>query len=141
MAPHTVSVDVAFSRFGASIAGQQRPLSAIAQDGSLVLLCQSSGFSRPDSGVLRYSGKLSESIARAAQVEALRLSLDAANAARTPVRLIIRTPGVGTASARIHMRADLVGSVAEFDGDAYSVDFVRLQEEESEPPPQRRRRR
>ncbi len=136
-----VSVDVAFSRLGASSAGQQRPLSAIAQDGSLVLVCQSSGFSRPDSGVLRYSAKLSQTVARPAQIEALRLGLDAANSARTAVRLIIKTPGIGGASARIHMRADLVGSVAEFDGDAYSVDFVRLQEEETEPPPQRRRRR
>ena len=138
----SISVDLAFSRLGADRAGQQRPLSGIAQDGSLVLVCQSAGFSRPDAGVLRYSAKLSETIARAAQVEPLRLGLDAANSARTPIRLIIKTPGIRGASARYHVRTDLVGSVAGFDGDAYSVDFVRvLEEEEPEPPTQRRRKR
>jgi hypothetical protein len=39
------------------------------------------------------------------------------------------------------MRADLVGSVAEFDGDAYCVDFVRIQVDEPEPPPRSRRKR
>ncbi len=137
----SVSVDIAFSRLGADRAGQQRPLSGVAQDGSLVLVCQSAGFSRPDAGVLRYSAKLTETIARAAQIEALRQGLDAANTARTPIRMIVKTPGIRGASARYHVRTDLVGSVAEFDGDAYSVDFVRLLDEEPEPPPQRRRKR
>lgn len=136
----TVSVDVAFSRFGADVAGQQRPLSAIAQDGSLVLVCRSPGFSRPGPGVMRYSGKLSNLTASRARVESLRVSLDAANAARTPVRLIIQTPAAAGTPGRVHMRADLVGSVAEFDGDAYSLDFVRLDVEDDLPPRGRRKR-
>lgn len=137
----SIRVDLAFSRFGADVEGQQRPLSATAQDGSLVLVCRSPGFSRPGPGVLRYSAKLSEIPASRSRIETLRMGLDAANSARTPVRLIVQTPATGAASGRVHMRADLVGSVATFDGDAYSVDFVRVLEEEPEPPPRGRRKR
>ena len=137
----TVPLDLAFSRHGADVSGRQRPLCATAQDGSLVMVCQSSGFSRPSTGVLRYSGKLSSSTARRSQLEALRLGLGAASTAQTPVRLIIQTPAVGRTSSRVHMRADLVGSVAEFDGDAYCVDFVRILVDEPEPPPRSRRKR
>ncbi len=137
----TLSLDLAFSRLGANIAGQQRPLCATAQDGSLVLVCRSSGFSRPGTGVLRYSAKLSQVTGGRSKVDALRLGLDAATSARTPVRLIIQTPSVGGAPGRIHMRADLVGSVAEFDGDAYSVDFVRLPAQEPVTPARGRRKR
>jgi hypothetical protein len=136
-----VSIDVAFARYGADITGRQRALSAVAQDGSLVLVCLSSGFSRPDAGVLRYTAKLSQTVAGRAELDALRVGLDAAMAAATPVRLIIKTQGVAGASARIHMRADLVGSVTSFDGDVFSVDFVRLVEQEAEPSPRRRNRR
>jgi hypothetical protein len=122
----TVLLDVAFSRLGADVGGQQRPISATALDGSLVLVCQSSQFSRPGPGVLRYSARLSQTVARTAQIQSLRLGLDAASSAGTPVRLIIRTAGVAGAATRVHMRTDLVGSVSGFDGDAYSVDFVRL---------------
>ena len=135
-----VSLELAFSRLGAQITGR-RALCATALDGSLVMVCQSSGFSRPDIGVLRYSAKLSDSTAGRQHVEALRAGLDAANASRTPVKLIIQTPAAGTIPARVHTRADLVGSIAGFDGNAYSVDFVRLPVEEPEPPPRGRRRR
>lgn len=134
-----VRIELAFSRFGADVTGQHRPLSATAQDGSLVMVCSTPGFTRPGTGVLRYSAKLSEVAARRSQIELLRAGLDTANSARTPVRLIIQTPATGGASARFHMRADLVGSIAAFDGDAYSVDFVPV--EEPEPPPRGRRKR
>jgi hypothetical protein len=137
----TLSLDLAFSRLGAAIAGRQRPLCATAQDGSLVLVCRSPGFSRPGTGVLRYSAKLSQIPGGRSRVDALRLGLDAATSARTPVRLIIQTPSANRAPGRIHTRADLVGSVAEFDGDAYSVDFVRLPAQEPEAPPRGRRKR
>ena len=137
----TIPLDLAFSRLGATVAGRQRPQWAMAQDGSLVLVCQSSRFSRPDAGVLRYSAQLSL-LSRSAQVDALRVNLEAARAASTPVRLIIQTPATGRTSSRIHVRADLVGTVTEFDGDSYSVDFVRLPEAEAEPVvPARRKRR
>lgn len=135
----TVSLDVAFARLGAHVEGR-RPLCATARDGSLVLVCQSSGFSRPDSGVLRYSASLSKTTAGRSQIEALRLGLGAAASSRAPVRLIIQTPAAGRVPARVHLRADLVGSISGFDGDAYCVDFVRPHAEELEPAPRRRKR-
>ena len=135
-----VTLGLAFARLGAQVAGR-RPLCATAQDGSLVLVCQSSGFSRPDSNVLRYSASLSQTTAGRAQIEALRQGLVAATSAGTPVRLIIQTPAVGRVSSHVHMRADLVGSVAEFVGGAYCVDFVRILVDEPEPPPRSRRKR
>jgi hypothetical protein len=136
-----VPIELAFTRLGADVAGQQRPVWATAQDGSLVLVCKSSGFTRPAAGVLRYSAKLSLSTVRASQVDAMRVGLGAASSGGTPVRLIIHTQGVNGASNRVHVRADLVGSVVEFDGDSYSVDFVRLPEAEPEPVAPSRRKR
>jgi hypothetical protein len=136
----TVSLEVAFSRFGAQVDGR-RPLCATSGDGSLVLVCQSSGFSRPGAGVLRYSSVLSQSDAGRSHVDALRQGLVAASAAQTPVRLIIQTPAAGKMPGRVHLRADLVGNVSAFDGDAYSVDFVRPQVQEAEPAPRSRRKR
>jgi hypothetical protein len=138
---HTVPLDLAFSRFGANVTTGKRPLCATAQDGSLVLVCLSSGFSRPDPGVLRYSAQLSLILAGSSQIAALRLSLDAAFSGGTAVRLIIRTPSTNGYPAAVHMRADLVGSVTAFDGDAYRVDFVRLPMDDPGPPSRARRRR
>src|SRR6185437_14221802 len=107
---NTVPLDLAFSRFGASVSAGQRQLCATAQDGSLVLVCLSSGFSRPGPAVLRYSAKLSLIGAGGSQIEALRLGLDAAFSGRTAVRLIVRTASVDGLPAAVHMRADLVGS-------------------------------
>lgn len=135
-----VSLDVAFRRLGVQAAGRQRLLSATAGDGSLVLVCKASGFSRPDVGVLRYSARLSLTTAARPQIEALRLGLNAASADGTAVRLIIHTPALNGAGSRIHVRADLVGSVSAFDGDAYSVDFVRPAEALQQPSNARRRR-
>ncbi len=137
----TIPLDLAFSRLGVDLPGHRRPLCATAQDGSLVLVCQSSGFSRPAPGVMRYSAKLSLLSSPRTQVEALRLSLDAASSGETPVRLIIQTRAADGSPGKIHTRADLVGNVSAFDGDAYSVDFTRLEEEEPEPPPVRGRRK
>lgn len=137
----TVPLDLAFSRLGADCTGRQRPMWATAQDGSLVLVCQSRGFSRPGPGVLRYSAQLSLITGRRAQVQTLRQSLEAAHSGGTPVRLIIQTPGEGRTSARNHVREDLTGSVSAFDGDSYSVDFVRVVAEEPEPVVTTRRKR
>lgn len=135
-----VSLEQAFSRLGAQIAGR-RPLCATAHDGSLVLVCRSSGFSRPNPGVLRYSSVLSQTDAGRSHVEELRVGLAAASAGQSPVRLIIQTPAAGRMPARVHTRADLVGTISGFDGDAYSVDFVRPPVPQPESPPRTRRKR
>ena len=134
-----VPLDVAFSRLGAAPERRVRPLSARAQDGSLILVCRSAGFSRPAAGILRYSGQLSSMRGAQPQVSALRQELQAASTEGTPVRLIIQTPGAGGGSAQAHAREDLVGSVTAFDGDVYVVDFARSPT--TSPPPVRRVRR
>ena len=137
----SVSLQLAFSRLGVEIAGKRRPLCATATDGSLVMVCQSSGFSRPGVGVLRYSARLSMTVAAGINIEALRQGLNQALSGRTPIRLIIQTPGPERSGSKVHMRADLVGSVAAFDGDAYSVDFVPIAAKEPALPPPRKTRK
>lgn len=82
---NTVPLDLAFSRFGASVTAGKRPLCATAQDGSLVLVCLSPGFSRPRPNVLRYSAKLSLMLPQGNQIEALRRGLGAAFSGHTAV--------------------------------------------------------
>jgi hypothetical protein len=137
----STSLDVAFSRLGADVAGRGRPQWANARDGSLVLVCQSSGFTRPSAGVLRYSAQLSLTRVGLTQIPGLRVSLGAALTGSTPVRLIIQTPAAGRVSGRVHVRADLVGSITSFDGDTYSVDFVRPVPIEDPAPVRTRRKR
>lgn len=136
----SVSMERAFASFGVPDAGK-RSLCATAEDGSFVLVCLSSGFSRPDAGVLRYSSILSQTDAGKSWVEKLRAGLVTASAGQSPVRLIIHTRGAGRVPARVHVRPDLIGSITGFDGDTYSVDFVRPPVEEPEPPARGRRKR
>lgn len=133
---NAVTLDLAYARLGVELPQRKRPLCATAQDGSLVLVCQSAGFSRPSAGVLRYSAALSRITAPRVHIGALRTSLEAASAAGTPIRLIVQTLKFDGRSNRVHSRADLVGSIQAFDGDAYSVDFVRIAAEEAESSPQ-----
>jgi hypothetical protein len=134
-----VSMERAFSSFGADSAGRRRPLSATAQDGSLVLVCRSRGFSRPGVGVLRYTAQLSEEKASVSLLSTLRTHLNDALSAGTEVRLVIETLATERTASRIHVRPDLLGKVSEFDGNAYVVDFSRPAPPPAEPKVRRRR--
>lgn len=125
-----ISIVRAFASFGADSA-QQRSLSAVAADGSLVLVCQSGGFSRPGVGVLRYTAQLST--APLSRLAVLRTHISEAHSAGTIVRLIIETLKTAKSSARAHVRPDLVGKVTGFDGNEYMVDFSRPQPPPAEP--------
>lgn len=118
-----ISLHRAFASFGAQT-GHTRLLSAMASDGSLVLVCNSSGFTRPDVGVMRYTAQLSTCATPQSRLAALRGHIGDAHAAGTIVRLIIETFATGQ-SVRTHVRPDLVGKVIHFDGDEYQVDFSR----------------
>ena len=120
-------MEAAFASFGADSAGQQRPLSATAADGSLVLVCRSGGFSRPGLGVLRYTEQLSSLKASASRLAALRAQISDALPAGTGVRLVIQTARSGRSSGGTHVRPDLIGKVSGFDGDQFTVDFSRPQ--------------
>lgn len=133
----SVSMERAFSSFGADSAGRRRPLSGMAEDGSLVLVCRSSGFTRPGVGVLRYTAQLSAETAANSQVSTLRKQLTDALSAGTEIRLVIETIATERSTARVHVRPDLPGKVSTFDGDAYVVDFARP----PPPPPAPKNRR
>ena len=75
------------------------------------------------------------------KAEPTQIEIETIDGRRAPVKLIIQTPAAGRIPARVHTRADLVGNIAGFDGDAFSVDFVRLPVEEPDPPPRGRRKR
>jgi hypothetical protein len=93
---------------------------------------------RPSVGVLRYTAQLSTETAAIALVSKLRTQLTDALSAGTEVRLVIETVATEKTAGRIHVRPDLPGKVATFDGDAYVVDFARPP---PPPPPAKNRRR
>jgi hypothetical protein len=114
----------AFARYGGKPANRLHSVSAMAADGAMILGCSSTRFEHPAPGVLRYEDKLSRDTSRAAESATLGTHLSLALDGKLPVRMIVITKEEG-ASREIHIRADLVGSVVEFDGDRYIVDFVR----------------
>lgn len=114
----------AYARYGAKLENRLRGLSAIAEDGSVVLTCETSRLGRPGIGILRFEGNISSGapVARASALLGQHLTL-ARDDSRT-LHPVIVTPSTGR-SRSIHIRKDLVGAVTSFDGDHYVVDFTR----------------
>jgi hypothetical protein len=124
-----LSLTDAFARFGARPRNSQRSVSAIAEDGAMVLNCAPAFFVRPARGVLRYEDRLTRDSAYPLGTALLSEHLTLARTGDLPVRLVIAhaAEAVGGKSSRsFHVRPDLVGKVTEFDGDHYIVDFTRL---------------
>jgi hypothetical protein len=119
-----MSLAEAFGRYGATTQRVTRRLSMIAADGALILGCSARYFHRPTAGVLRYEDKLSREAATPGSPRISREHLDLALNGKLPVRLIVITSN-GHAASTVHVRQDLVGSVVDFDGDHYIIDFVR----------------
>ena len=123
-----LSLSDAFARFGAKPSNRLRGLSAMATDGALVLNCSKEQFAHPSRGVLRYEDKLSRQPTTARDTELLGRHLTLARDGALPVRMVVcsRTANkTGGRSSSWHIRTDLIGKVAEFDGDHFVVDFVR----------------
>jgi hypothetical protein len=133
-----LSLELAYARYGAKLTNRFRGLSALAEDGSLVLSCPAGRFSRPGAGVLRYSSQLSEETASAHEVRSLREHLGTALSGGGTVRSVFITAARGTDPRVVHVRTDLIGKVVEFDGDTFKVDFTREQVEERAPARRRR---
>lgn len=115
----------AFAQYGGKPANRLHSLSGMAADGAMILSCASTRFGHPKPGVLRYEDKVSRDPDRSTE---LSTHLNLARDGKLPVRIIIISSTAqeeGAASRAIHTRIDLVGSVVEFDGDHYIVDFVR----------------
>ncbi len=115
----------AYARYGAKIPRGQPVLSAIAADGAVVISCQAAKFARTRRDVLRYEDTLSGDDSAARHKTQLGEHLLLARDGALPVRLVIVTPPKGPSPKIIAVRKDLVGKVAEFDGDRFAVDFSR----------------
>jgi len=123
-----LSLSDAFARFGAKPSNRLRGLSAMATDGALVLNCSQEHFGHPSRGVLRYEDKLSRQSTTPRDTEQLGRHLTLARDGALPVRMVVcsRTATKsGGCSSSWHIRPDLIGKVAEFDGDRFVIDFVR----------------
>jgi len=121
----------AFGKFGAKPTNRLRALSAMAEDGAMVLNCAQPQFGHPAKGVLRYEDKLSREAADSKLIELLGQHLALARDGELPIRMIVTSvlaAGSGKSGRSFHVRPDLVGKVVKFDGDHFIVDFTRLQE-------------
>jgi hypothetical protein len=126
----------AFAAYDAKLANPMWAFSAKALDGSIVFSCWSHKFGRPENGVLRYTDRLSRWSRISSAGKNLFVShLSEAYGRKLPIRLIIATttmPEVvdsGEDASGIpktfHVRKDLIGCVAQFDGDGYTFEFRR----------------
>jgi hypothetical protein len=118
----------AFALYGAEGPRRAPRLSAIAQDGAVVLGCSARRFSRPAAGVLRYEDTLSEDGGTVEALRSLRAHLALALKDGLPVRMIViteSTPAGKPVSRTVHVRQDLVGRVIDLDGERFVVDFVK----------------
>ena len=125
-----LSLQEAFAVFGGKPANRLYSLSALAADGTeMILGCYARRFTHPKRGVLRYNDTISSENGRPAEMQSLGQHLTQARDANLPIRMIVitETPvaATGKVSREVHVRVDLVGKVTEFDGDHYIVDFVR----------------
>ena len=121
----------AFAKFGGKAANRLYSVSAMAADGSMILGCSAARFAHPSRGVLRYEDKLSREPEASAELKALGTHLELARDGKLPVRMIViaeKADATGKTKRDIHVRADLVGNVVQFDGDHFIVDFVRIGE-------------
>ena len=121
----------AFAKFGGKAANRLYSVSAMAADGALILGCSAARFAHPSRGVLRYEDKLSRDPESSLDLKALSTHLELARDGKLPVRMIViaeKADATGKVKKDIHVRADLVGNVVQFDGDHFIVDFVRAVE-------------
>jgi hypothetical protein len=131
----------AFARFGAKLGNRLRGLSAMAADGALVLNCSHAHFGHPSRGVLRYEDSLSKQALGPADTQLLGQHLALAHVGALPVRMVVSARADEKhrgGSSSCHVRPDLIGKVAAFDGDHFIVDFTR--KEAIRPEISRRRR-
>lgn len=124
----------AFTKFGAKLLNPMWAVSAIAEDGSLVISCWEHLFRSGGKGVLLYEDNLSRwnennSLGR----QLLREHLQKAVSDRLNVRLVVartvdtRVVDQGKDASKIkksfHVRDELVGLISSFDGDNFVIEY------------------
>jgi hypothetical protein len=135
------SLSSAYASFGATPLSKLRALSAMAADGSMVMSCAPPYFVRSAPGVLRYEDKLTRTPDDVRGRKLLGEHLTLARDGSLPVRMVVVAPPPrGRTSRSVHVRADLIGKVTQFDGDHFIVDFMRPEEPEEIKPKRKRPR-
>lgn len=124
-----------FASYGAKLPNPQWAVSAIAENGDLVVSCWDLYFSRPNAETLRYTDRLSRWAGNEAGNRLLRSHIEEAFVSRRRVKLVIATPkdrrGVDDGSdasaikKAFHNKPDVTGVIASFDGDEFVIDFKR----------------
>jgi len=119
----------AFAIFGGKPANRLHSMSAISSSGAeMILACAGSRFRHPARGVLRYEDSLARETPRPVEMQSLGEHLNRARDGNMPIRMVVITDKPDTSgkvTREIHVRADLVGKLVEFDGQKFMVDFVR----------------
>jgi hypothetical protein len=127
-----LSLQEAYGIFGGKPANRLHSVSAMATSGAeMILSCAGSRFKHPARGILRYEDTLTRDTTRPTEMQLLGQHLTQARDQNLPVRMVVITEtadAAGKTTRGIHVRADLVGKVVEFDGERYVVDFVRQAE-------------
>ncbi|MBL8279058.1 MAG: hypothetical protein JNL93_20350 [Pelomonas sp.] len=125
----------AFAKFHAKPANQMWAVSALADDGALVISCWAHLCKPSGKGVLAYSDYLSRWGNNELGAKLLKAHLADAIARGLPVRMVVATTtetefvDQGNDASKVkktfHVREDVVGRVAFFDGDHYIIEFRR----------------
>jgi len=123
----------AFARLGAKLANPQWAVSAIADDGALVVSCWHHLFRPAGRGVLVYEDRLSRWSGSEPGNALLRRHLERAVAESLPVRAIVATAedsdlvdrgsDASTTRKTFHIPEFGDGRVSAFDGDRYVIEF------------------
>lgn len=130
----------AFARHGAMLRNVQWSFSARADDGAIVLSCWVDFFVPSKEhgipGVMRYCDTLQRVSHNAPGCSELRAFLDEARAVGTPIKLIVARPGDASrlhsgksashAGNRFDPRTDVTGTLVDFDGNRYVIDFRKV---------------
>ncbi len=124
----------AFAKYNAKLVNPQWAVSAIADDGALVMSCWSHYITRHNEA-LRYTDTLSRWSGNAAGNNLLRQHLTQAVDNKLPVRLIIASTeetdivdnghDASQVKKKFHVRPELIGEIISFDGDNFVIDFFK----------------
>lgn len=128
----TISFTEAFQSYGAKLVNPQWAYSAIAKDGSLVISCWSHKLKLRDR-VLTYTDRLSRWKLNPPGKNLLIQHLTTARDQTLPVRLVIaptdqpdvvdRGEEASTIQKTFHVKKNVVGKIAVFDGDNFTIEF------------------
>ncbi len=125
----------AFAKFGAKPVNPMWAVSAIAEDGALVLSCWAHICKPGGKGVLVYADSLSRWGGNEMGANLLRTHLRQAITDDLPVRMVVATTAetelvdsghdASKVKKTFHIRPEIVGRVVAFDGDNYVIEYRR----------------